>query len=126
MAKKQTKSKSDCAVQDNKDCVRSCDGNCLARDNIRTESTDGVLKVIECRPEGSKLFVVVEGKDITRLMSSEARSLAFDQRMKYGMGNAGIESRGGTFIDPSELQRAADEDTPVNTWRSEFVITQMI
>lgn len=85
-----------------------------------------VLKIVETRSEGGKLFITVEGTNLERLMSYEARNLAYEERLKHGLGNAGIEPRGGTYVDDTELKAAQDEKRDVQRWRREFALTQML
>jgi hypothetical protein len=103
----------------------------MVKPQIRENSDDSVLKVIEAKTVGGKVIVTVEGTNLERLMSPEARSLAYEQRMKFGMANGGIEALSGTFVPAEELrlvQEAKEAGTKRNVerWQREFSITQMI
>ena len=98
---------------------------------IKDETDDGVLKVVEAATAGGKVIVTVEGTDLERLMGSEARNLAYEQRMRFGMANGGIEAVGGTYVPVAELKlvKAAKDDgliRGVRRWHRDFSITQMI
>ena len=103
----------------------------MAEPQIKEQSDDEVLKVVEARTEGGKVIVTVEGTDLERLMGPEARSLAYEQRMKFGMANGGIEATGGTYVPTKELQLVkeagdAGQKRDVERWHRDFSITQMI
>lgn len=74
---------------------------------------------------GGKLRVIVEGDSVERLLSPEARKLAYVQRFDYGMSNAGIEAE-GTYVTNEERLAAKEEGRNVKTWRIDFIITPMI
>lgn len=84
------------------------------------------LKVISAKQEQGRIEVVVEGCDLHKLMTPRARDLAYEVRLKYGMADAGIEPRGGSYIDDSEREAAAKEKRDVERWRRDFLITQML
>lgn len=94
------------------------------------------LKIIEVKREGGidgggagtggKLRVIIEGQSVERLLSPEARKLAYVQRFDHGMSNAGIESEGGTYVTDEERADARKEGRDIQTWRIDFVITPMI
>lgn len=85
-----------------------------------------VLKIVDVRSEGGKLFVTVEGTDLRVLLTPAARALAYEERLEHGMANAGIEVRGGSYVDDAELALAAKEKRDVKYWRRDFLLTQMI
>ena len=85
------------------------------------------MRVVETDHQGNgKVVVVVEGSDLNELMSAKARDVAYQERLKFGMANAGVEARGGTYIDPEERRAAMEEGRPVDKWRRDFAITQML
>ena len=104
----------------------------MVEPQIKETSDDNVLRVVEAKTEGGKVIVTVEGADLERLMGAEARGLAYEQRMKFGMANGGIEAVGGTYVPEEELQlvkeakEGAGETRDVERWRRDFSITQMI
>ncbi len=98
---------------------------------IKEKSDDDVLKIVEAKTAGGKVIVTVESTNLERLMGAEARSLAYEQRMKFGMANGGIEAVGGTYVPEGELRlvkeaQKAGETLDVARWHRDFSITQMI
>ena len=103
----------------------------MVEPQIKEKTDDDVLKVVEAKTAGGKVIVTVEGTDLERLMGSEARSLAYEQRMRFGMANGGIEAVGGTYIPKEELRLVKEakeqgETRDVTRWHRDFSITQMI
>jgi hypothetical protein len=94
------------------------------------------LKIVEVKREGGidgggagtggKLRVVIEGNSVEKLLSPEARKLAYVQRFDHGMSNAGIESEGGTYVTEEERAEARKEKRNIETWRIDFIITPML
>lgn len=94
------------------------------------------LKIVEIKREGGidgggagtggKLRVVIESNSVERLLSPDARKLAYIQRFDYGMSNAGIESEGGTYVPDDERADARKDKRDVGTWRIDFMLTPML
>lgn len=101
-------------------------GEVEKKETVPEASEDGVLKVISAKTTGNELRVIIEGSDLARLSSPEARKLAFVQRLKVGMGNAGVEAVGGTFVPAEEYEDAKDEQRNVKRWHREFRLVNMI
>ena len=94
---------------------------------VRSETEDGVLKVVDTKQlSNSELRVVVEGTDLERLTGTEARKLAFEQRLKHGMANSGVEAMAGTYVPQEEYDAAADESRNVARWRRDFRLVAML
>lgn len=92
---------------------------------VQTE--DGVLKVIDVkRVSQFELRVLVEGTNLERLSTPEARKLAYEERLNNGMADAGIEPVAGTFVPDEEYAAAKDEGRNVARWHREFRIVQML
>jgi len=86
------------------------------------KESDGV-KIFETRFEGGRLVVTVEGSSAERVMSTDAKNLAYAQRFEYGMTNAGIEPIAGIYV-PDEERYAAEKETRAPTiWRRDFRLT---
>ena len=82
-----------------------------------------VVTVAETRMEGNRVIVVVESENTDRLMSTDAKNLAYAQRFKYGMTHAGIEALSGIFVSPGEAEQAQEENRAVKSWQREFRLT---
>lgn len=82
-----------------------------------------VIKVVDNRMEGNRVIVVLESESTDRLMSSDAKNLAYAQRFAFGMTNAGIEALAGVYIPPEEYERAKEQERDVAVWRREFRLT---
>ena len=93
---------------------------------VPSATADGVLRVVSVEPLGHEMRVIVEGADLERLTGTEARKLAFEQRLKVGMANAGVEAVAGTFVPDEEQKAAADEGRKVQRWHREFRLVNMI
>jgi hypothetical protein len=98
--------------------------------NVATAKTEAEqqedLKVVDVKLEGGKLIVTVESDQISKLVEGAARKLAYEERLKHGMAQAGIESLGGTYITDEEREQAKAQGRDVSTWRADFRITPMI
>ena len=94
---------------------------------VRSQTEDGVLKVVDAKQVSfNELRVTIEGTDLERLTTPEARQLAFEQRLKHGMANAGVESVAGTFVPAEEYEAAAKEKRNVARWQREFRLVNML
>lgn len=92
-----------------------------------TQPEQGIgLKIIEVKNEGGQLIITVEGDSISKLIEGAARRLAYDERLKHGMAQAGIEALGGTYVHEDETAQAAKQDRAIALWRADFRITPMI
>jgi len=86
-------------------------------------SKQAIVKVADKYMEGNKVIIVLESNDTNRLMSSEAKNLAYAQRFVYGLTTAGIEALAGVHIPPEEYENAKKEERNVALWRREFKLT---
>lgn len=86
-------------------------------------SDQPVVKVVDSRMEGNRVIIVLESNDTNRLMSSEAKNLAYAQRFVYGLTTAGIEALAGVYIPPEEYDNAKKQKRDVALWRREFRLT---
>jgi len=94
---------------------------------VRSQTEDGVLKVVDAKQVShNELRVIVEGADLGRLTTPEARTLAFEQRLKHGMANAGVEPVAGTFVPEGEYADAKKEGRNVARWQREFRLVSML
>ncbi len=98
------------------------DGNIATAEPVQEQG----LKIVETKLEGGKLVVTVEGDDISKLIEGAARRLAYEERLKHGMAQAGIEVMGGTYVPEEEQKSAKEQGRDVAIWRSDFRITPMI
>lgn len=89
-------------------------------------TSEPILRIASAKVEGSRLLVTVEGTNLLQLMSPVARALAYEERLRFGMANAGIETRGGTYVDDAELAAAHAEKRNVKYWRRDFSLVQML
>ena len=95
--------------------------------NIMTETpVDPALKIVSTKTEGGKLIVTVESDSISKLIEGPARAMAYDERLKHGMAQAGIEALGGTYVPEEERVKAEKQGRDVAVWRMDFRITPMI
>ena len=98
-----------------------------AKEDAATVPTEvNGVKVIEVAELGGRVTVVLEASGehaITRLTDYAARNLAYAQRLKIGLGNAGIDAGSGTYIPTEEHTAAKAEDRAVNIWRNDYVLT---
>lgn len=107
----------------------------MEQKQTQIQELDGI-KVIEVTREGGidgggagtggRLRIILEGNNVEKLLGPAARKLAYVQRFDHGMANAGIESEGGTYVPPDEMQDAKDEQRNVKRWRIDFLVTPMI
>ena len=95
------------------------------KDELPSRPADG-LKVISAKVEGGRILVTVQGSDLHKLMTPRARDLAYEIRLKHGMADAGIEPRGGSYIQDEERAAAEAEERDVKFWCRDFLLTQMI
>ena len=94
---------------------------------VREATDDGVLKIVKSEKVGpNQLSVIVEGTNLERLTTPEARALAYEQRLKHGMADAGIEALTGTFVPDEEYKAAAEEQRNVARWQREFKLVNML
>lgn len=84
------------------------------------------LKIVDTRHDGGHLIITVEGDSISKLIEGAARRLAYAERLKHGMAQAGIEALGGTYVHEAEAAQAKTQDRAVALWRADFRITPMI
>jgi hypothetical protein len=96
------------------------------KDVAPAATSDGVLKVVKVEAHGRETRVIVEGTSLERLMSPEARKLAYEQRLKVGMENSGVEALFGTFVPPEETAAALKEKRNVKCWHREFRLVPML
>jgi hypothetical protein len=97
-----------------------------AKEPVRATTEDGVLKVVSAAPSGNEVRVIVEGTNLERLSSPEARKLAYEQRFAVGMANAGVSPVAGTFVPDEEYEAAAKDGRDVARWQREFRLINMI
>jgi hypothetical protein len=88
-----------------------------------SDSEQEVVKVVDNKMEGNRVIVVIESESTERLMSTDAKNLAYAQRFKFGMTNAGIEALAGVYVAPEEYERAKAQERDVAVWRREFRLT---
>jgi hypothetical protein len=86
-------------------------------------SKQPIVRVVNKYMEGNKVIIVLESNDTDRIMSTEAKNLAYAQRFVYGLTTAGIEALAGVYIPPEEYENAAKEKRNVALWRREFKLT---
>jgi hypothetical protein len=84
------------------------------------------LTIVDARLEGEKLIVVVESDSIPKLIEGAARKLAYEERLKHGMAQAGIEAMGGTYVPETEQKAAKEGKRNVALWRADFRITPLL
>jgi hypothetical protein len=65
-------------------------------------------KVINAEIKGERLFVTLEGAGPEEVSNYAARKIAYEERMKHGFANAGIEADGGPY--PVDMTKE-DPDT---------------
>ena len=82
-----------------------------------------VVRIVNTKMVGNKVIVTAESESTERLMSIDAKNLAYAQRFRYGMTHAGIEAISGMFVAPGEAELAQKEDRPVRLWQREFRLT---
>ena len=82
------------------------------------------LELTKAEIEGTVGIVHVESEDMHELLSSKARTLAYEQRVKMGIPNAGIESMETMPLDEKgvEVPDLNPEKTP-RRWRRVFKLT---
>lgn len=68
-----------------------------------------MLKVqnVELQTKLGFIYVTVEGDSFNEVASPEARKIAYNERTKHGMDNAGIESMGGSYPVDVEAEEKA-------------------
>jgi len=94
---------------------------------VPTGSEDGVLKVVSVKKLTEfELRVIIEGTDLERLTTPEARKLAFEQRLNHGMADAGVEALAGTIVPTEEYAAAEAEGRDVARWHREFRMVNML
>ena len=81
------------------------------------------ITVAELKMEGNRLIVVVESTQSDRVMSTDARNLAYAQRFEKGMTNAGIEAVCGLYVPEEEYVNAKKGGREVGRWRRDFRLT---
>ena len=86
------------------------------------------IEVVELRMQGHQLIVVVESAEADRVMSTDARNLAYAQRFEKGMTNAGLEAVGdipgrGFRLPEEEYKTAKAAGREVALWRRDFRLT---
>lgn len=81
------------------------------------------IEVVELTMEGNKLIVIVESTSSDRVLSTDARNLAYAQRFEKGMTNAGIEAVCGLYVPEEEYASAKTAGRDVGRWRRDFRLT---
>jgi hypothetical protein len=56
-----------------------------------------MLRIVDVQKHPNEMYVTVEGESPDRVSSPEARKLAYDERLKHGFENAGVEALGGPY-----------------------------
>jgi hypothetical protein len=64
---------------------------------VASTSADGRLKIVQVEWQGGRLLITVEGPTVESVTSMEARQLAYQQRFKHGLANAGLDAFGGPY-----------------------------
>ena len=81
------------------------------------------ITVVDMHMEGNQLVVVVESESADRVMSTDARNLAYMQRFEKGMTNAGIEAIAGLYVPEAEEKDAKKAGRDITCWRRDFRLT---
>lgn len=81
------------------------------------------IAVVELYMEGNRLIVIVESTSSDRVLSTDARNLAYAQRFEKGMTNAGIEAICGLYVPEAEYASAKKAGRDVGRWRRDFRLT---
>ena len=81
------------------------------------------ITVVDMHMEGNHLIVTVESESADRVMSTDARNLAYAQRFEKGMTNAGIEAIAGLYVPEDEAKDAEKAGREVTCWRRDFRLT---
>jgi len=78
------------------------------------------ISVVDMHMEGNHLVVTVESESADRVMSTDARNLAYMQRFEKGMTNAGIEAIAGLYVPEDETKDAEKAGREITRWRRDF------
>ena len=62
-----------------------------------TPNVNAALRVMSVTRDGDRLLVTIEGPDVEMVTGSEARNLAYRERLNHGYNNAGLEAFGGPY-----------------------------
>lgn len=90
-------------------------------------SDDGTLKVVNVeRVSNNELRVLIESTNLERLIGAEAKKFAYEQRLKHGMANAGIEPVSGAYVPDEEYNASNKEKRDVAHWQREFRLVNML
>jgi hypothetical protein len=81
------------------------------------------IEVVDMHMEGNRLIVIVESTSSDRVLSTDARNLAYAQRFEKGMTNAGIEAICGMYVPDAEYAAAKTGGREVGRWRRDFRLT---
>ena len=82
----------------------------------------GVTVVAGAIAPNGRLYVTVQGPTITSVQSLGARTLAYNERFKHGMGQAGIESGGAAFPCNEDGSALLPSREQPKLWRHTFVL----
>jgi len=70
-----------------------------------------MLKVVKVEKEPRVLWITVRGNNVEEVNSMQARALAYEERLKYGYENAGVEGSGGSYpVDKVKLEKNPEAD----------------
>ena len=95
----------------------------VAKEDHRDGKNGWAIKVADATMDGNKLRVTIASDHISPLIDGPARNLAYQQRLEWGMANAGIEATGGTYVPDKEYAAAKKEGRDVGLWHADFLIT---
>jgi hypothetical protein len=91
-----------------------------------------MLKIVEATPEEKgraprTLTITVEGDSLDEINSYAAKKLAYDERVKHGFSEAGIEYLGGPYpIVKPVMDTPEGAEVTLGSYRRAFQLTQAV
>ena len=94
----------------------------------KTEATpqDAKFKGMEIHKvenDGNRLLITVKADDPGKAGSPAGKELAWNERLKYGFANSGIEPYGGPFVTDEERARSMTAEERPHFWLQIFRLT---
>lgn len=81
------------------------------------------VRVVGAEMKTGKLWVTVEGPTVMSVQSLAAKTMAYDERFKHGVGQAGLELAGTPWPCDEAGQPLQPSKVPPTRYRAQFRLT---
>lgn len=90
---------------------------------VESNATIPEIRVVEAEMKTGKLWVTVEGPTTMSVQSLAAKTIAYDERFKHGVGQAGLELVGTPWPCDESGQPLQPSKIPPSRYRAQFRLT---